>query len=66
MPPTSWNISAWSFPSNSLKVIFFAGKLVFQKDTWFQCILHNQTAYSLQQCLQWQGIPMVILPTRVR
>ena len=48
------------------KVIFFAGKLVFQKDTWFQRILHNQTAYSLQQRLQWQGMPMVILPTRVR
>jgi amino acid transporter len=48
------------------KVIFFAGKLVFQKDTWFQRLLHNQTAYSLQQRLQWSGLPMVILPTRVR
>jgi amino acid transporter len=48
------------------KVIFFSGKLVFQKDTWFQRILHNQTAYSLQQRMQWSGLPMVILPTRVR
>ena len=48
------------------KVIFFAGKLVFQKDTWFHRLLHNQTAYSLQQRLQWSGLPMVILPTRVR
>lgn len=48
------------------KAIFFAGKLVFQKDTLFQRFLHNQTAYSLQQRLQWSGLPMVILPTRVR
>jgi amino acid transporter len=48
------------------KAIFFAGKLVFQKDTFFQRLLHNQTAYSLQQRLQWSGLPMVILPTRVR
>ena len=48
------------------KAIFFAGKLVFQKDSWIQRLLHNQTAYSLQQRLQWSGLPMVILPTRVR
>ena len=44
----------------------FAGQLVFQKDTWLHRLLHNQTAYSLQRRLQWSGIPMVILPTRVR
>jgi amino acid transporter len=48
------------------KSIFFAGKLVFQKDTFFQRLLHNQTAQSLQRRLQWSGLPMVILPTRVR
>jgi hypothetical protein len=45
---------------------FFAGQLVFQKDTWLHHLLHNQTAYSLQRRLQWAGYPMVILPTRVR
>jgi amino acid transporter len=45
--------------------IFFAGQLVFQRDTWYQRILHNETAYSLQRRLQWDGVPMVILPTRV-
>lgn len=44
----------------------FAGQLVFQKDTWLHRLLHNQTAYALQRRLQWAGIPMVILPTRVR
>jgi amino acid transporter len=48
------------------KAVFFAGQLVFQRDTWYQRLFHNQTAYSLQRRLQWDGIPMVILPTRVR
>ncbi len=48
------------------KATFFAGQLVFQKDTWVHRLLHNQTAYSLQRRLQWAGFPMVILPTRVR
>jgi hypothetical protein len=46
--------------------VVFAGQLVFQKDTWYQRLLHNETAYSLQRRLQWAGIPMIILPTRVR
>ena len=48
------------------KSVVFAGQLVFQRETWFGSLLHNQTAYSLQRRLQWDGIPMVILPTRVR
>jgi amino acid transporter len=50
------------FPKSTV----FAGQLVFQKDSWLQRLLHNQTATSLQRRLQWTGIPMVILPTRVR
>ena len=46
--------------------VFFAGQLVFQKDTWYRRLLHNETAFSLQRRLQWDGVPMVILPTRVR
>ena len=48
------------------RATFFAGQLVFQKDTWYQRWLHNETAYSLQRRLQWDGVPMVILPTRVK
>jgi hypothetical protein len=48
------------------RATFFAGQLVFQKDTWYQRLLHNETAYSLQRRLQWDGVPMVILPTRVK
>ncbi len=48
------------------RVTFFAGQLVFRKDAWYQRLMHNQTAFSLQRRLQWTGLPMVILPTRVR
>jgi amino acid transporter len=48
------------------KVVFFAGQLMFRRDAWHQRLLHNQTAYSLQRRLQWDGLPMVILPTRVK
>ena len=48
------------------KAVVFAGQLVFQRESWYGLLLHNQTAYSLQRRLQWDGIPMVILPTRVR
>jgi hypothetical protein len=54
--------AACTFPKSTV----FAGQLVFEKDTWLHRFLHNQTAYSLQRRLQWAGLPMVILPTRVR
>ncbi len=47
-------------------VTFFAGQLVFQKERWYQPILHNETAYVLQKRLQWAGHTMVILPARVQ
>jgi amino acid transporter len=43
----------------------FSGKLVFRHENPFQKILHNETAYSIQRRLQWDGIPTVILPIRV-
>lgn len=48
------------------RATFFAGQLVFHRDTWYQRLLHNETAWSLQRRLQWAGLPMVILPTRVK
>lgn len=48
------------------KSTVFAGQLVFQREAWYQHLLHNQTAYALQRRLQWDGMTMVILPTRVR
>jgi amino acid transporter len=48
------------------RATFFAGKLVFQKEKWYQRVLHNETAHAIQSRLQWEGLPMVILPVRVR
>jgi len=47
------------------RVVVFGGKLVFQKERWYHWFMHNQTAYSIQSRLQWEGIPMSILPVRV-
>jgi amino acid transporter len=48
------------------QITFFAGKLVFKQESWMHGILHNQTAFSLQRRLWWEGQTMVVLPVRVR
>ncbi len=48
------------------QITFVAGQLVFQKERWFQHLLHNETAFALQKRLQLPGHTMVILPARVR
>src|SRR5438309_8919557 len=45
--------------------IFFAGKLIFERERWWDRLLHNETAYQLQRRLQFAGLAMVILPVRV-
>jgi hypothetical protein len=47
------------------RLTVFSGQLIFQRDTWYQRLLHNFTAFALQRRLQWHGLSMVILPTRV-
>ncbi len=44
----------------------FTGKLIFLKQNIFHKLLHNETAYAIQKHLQWEGIPTVVLPIRVR
>jgi len=44
---------------------FFAGKLIWKRETWWQTILHNETAYQIQRRLHWKGLPMAVLPIRV-
>jgi hypothetical protein len=45
--------------------VFFAGQLVVRQSTWWYRLLHNETAYAVQRRLQYDRLPMVILPTRV-
>jgi amino acid transporter len=47
-------------------ITFFAGKVVFQRERWFQALLHNETAFAIQKRLQWAGMTMAILPARVQ
>lgn len=48
------------------RAVFFAGKLIFEREHWYQRVLHNETAYAIQRRLQWDGVPMVVLPVRVQ
>ena len=48
------------------RLSFFAGQLTFRQERWFDRILHNQTAFTLQRRLHWAGIPILILPIRVQ
>ncbi len=45
--------------------IFFAGQLVFRQSTWWYRVLHNETAYAVQRRLQFDQLPMVLLPVRI-
>ena len=47
------------------RAVFFAGKLVFQRQTLFQRLLHNETAAQLQRRLQLAGMNSMVLPVRV-
>ena len=45
--------------------MFFAGKLIFQSEKWYQRVLHNETAYQLQRRLQFLGLNAMVLPVRM-
>ncbi len=47
------------------RTIFFAGKLVFERERWFQRLLHNESAYQLQRRLQFAGLNAMVMPVRV-
>ncbi len=47
------------------RAVFFAGKLVFERERWTQRLLHNETAYQLQRRLQLDGLNAMVLPVRV-
>ena len=45
--------------------LFFAGKLVFEQENFLTRLLHNQTPFTLEQRLQFEGLEMMILPIRL-
>lgn len=46
--------------------VFFAGRLLFWKDTWWTRILHNETPLALQRRLLFHGLQFVVLPIRLQ
>ncbi len=47
------------------KALFVAGQIIFDEDSLWNRILHNETAFLVQQRLQRQGLPMVVLPVEL-
>ncbi len=47
------------------RITFFVGKVLFEKEKWFQKILHNETAFAIQKRLQWDGKTVVVVPARI-
>jgi hypothetical protein len=45
--------------------VFFSGKLVFQREKWYQRFLHNETAFDLLKRLHEAGKLMVVIPAKV-
>jgi len=52
---------AKEFPKSTV----FAGQTVFRRPGLVNRILHNETAFAIQQELRWKGITTVILPIRI-
>ena len=46
-------------------ITFFAGKIIFEREHWYQWLLHNETAYAIQKRLQWAGRMVVVVPAKV-
>ncbi len=45
--------------------VVFLGKLLFREERWYHKLLHNETAFTLQRRLQFQGIQSIMLAIRV-
>lgn len=43
----------------------FLGQLVFRQTSLVRRLLHNETAFSIQEQLHWKGITTIILPIRI-
>ncbi len=47
-------------------IVFFAGKMIFQRERWYHRLLHNETPLAVEKRLRWLGKTMVTLPIRVQ
>jgi len=47
------------------RALFVGGQLIFEHDTQWNRILHNETAFMVQRRLQHAAMPMIVVPVRV-
>jgi amino acid transporter len=47
------------------KALFVAGQIIFEEDTAWNRLLHNETAFMIQRRLQRVGVPMIVLPVQL-
>ena len=47
------------------KGLVVAGQIIFEEDTAWNRLLHNETAFLIQRRLQHEGVPMVVLPVQL-
>jgi amino acid transporter len=47
------------------KALVVAGQIIFEEDTAWNRILHNDTAFAIQRRLQHAGVPMIVLPVQL-
>ena len=45
--------------------VFYAGQLVFFKETFSTRLLHNQVVFAVQKRLYRRGIPFLVLPIKL-
>jgi hypothetical protein len=47
------------------KALVVAGQIIFEDDTMWNRLLHNETAFLIQRRLQHEGVPMIVLPVEL-
>jgi amino acid transporter len=47
------------------KALFVGGQLIFEEDSQWNRLLHNETAFIVQRRLQHAGMPMIVVPVRI-
>ena len=48
------------------QVLFVAGQLTFEEDSLWNRIMHNETALGVHRRLHHNGLPMIVLPVRIK
>ena len=47
------------------KALVVAGQIIFEEDTFWNRLLHNETAFLIQRRLQHHGVPMIVMPVQL-